>query len=37
MLGIGARGNGAIGERELAGIYFGGGVAFFDNEPLIFE
>jgi hypothetical protein len=37
MLGIGARGNGAIGERELAGIFFGGGVTFFDNEPLIFE
>jgi hypothetical protein len=37
MLGIGARGNGAIGERELAGISFGGAVEFFDNEPLIFE
>jgi hypothetical protein len=37
MLGIGARGNGAIGERELAGIRFGGGVALFNNEPVIFE
>jgi hypothetical protein len=37
MLGIGARGNGAIGERELAGIRFGGGVALFGNEPVIFE
>jgi hypothetical protein len=37
MLGIGARGNGAIGERELAGIRFGGGVALFDHEPVIFE
>jgi hypothetical protein len=37
MPGIGARGNGAIGERELTEIRFGGGVAFFDSEPLIFE
>jgi hypothetical protein len=37
MLGIGARGTGAIGERELAGIRFGGGVALFNNEPVIFE
>jgi hypothetical protein len=29
--------NGAIGERELAGIRFGGGVALFNDEPLIFE
>ena len=37
MLGIGARSNGAIGERELAGIWFGGGGALFGNEPVIFE
>jgi hypothetical protein len=35
MLGIRARGNGAIG--EWAGIRFGGGVALFDDEPVIFE
>lgn len=37
MSGIGARGDGAIGERELDGIHFGGRAALFDNEPVLFE
>jgi hypothetical protein len=38
MLGIGARGDGPIGERELAGIRFGGGVRLFSGEPVsLFE
>ena len=37
MLGIGARGNGAIGERELAGIRFGGpGYRLFPADPVTF-
>jgi phage terminase large subunit len=36
MLGIGARGNGAIGERALAGIRFGGGMPLFGGEPVSF-
>jgi hypothetical protein len=37
MLGIGARSNRAIRERDLAGIRFGGGVALFNLEPVVFE